>query len=80
MSKIEALLQKHFSGNYYLMQRDTYCWSDNDYTRINFSFAELLPAAKIQFLIGDIGYLFSSDVGYFDDSLGKNVFKGVLRS
>jgi hypothetical protein len=31
----------------------------------NFSFAELLPAAKIQFLIGDIGYLFSSDVGYF---------------
>jgi hypothetical protein len=34
-----------------------------------FSFAELLPAAKIQFLIGDIGYLFSSDVGYFYDSL-----------
>jgi hypothetical protein len=28
-----------------------------------------LPAAKIQFLIGDIGYLFSSDVGYFYDSL-----------
>jgi hypothetical protein len=26
----------------------------------NFSFAEPLPAAKIQFLIGDIGYLFSS--------------------
>jgi hypothetical protein len=26
----------------------------------NFSFAELLSAAKIQFLIGDIGYLFSS--------------------
>ena len=45
-----------------------------------FSFAELLPAAKIQFLIGDIGYLFSSDVRYSYDSLGKIVFKGVLRS
>jgi hypothetical protein len=33
----------------------------------NFSFAELLSAAKIQFLIGDIGYLFSSDAGYFYD-------------
>ena len=41
----------------------------------NFSFAELLPAAKIQFLIGDIGYLFSSDVGYFYDSLGKMFLK-----
>jgi hypothetical protein len=29
---------------------------------VYFSFAELLPAAKIQFLIGDIGYLFSSDI------------------
>jgi hypothetical protein len=75
MSKIEALLQKHFSGNYYLMQKDTYCWSDNDCTRIDFSFAELLPTAKIQFLIGDIGYLFSSDVGYFYDSLGKMFLK-----
>ena len=37
----------------------------------DFSFAELLPAAKIQYLIGDIGYLFSSDVGYFYDFLGK---------
>ena len=48
----------------------------------NFSFAELLPAANIQFLIGDIGYLFSSDVGYFYDSLGKLFLKdvGVLRS
>jgi hypothetical protein len=46
----------------------------------DFSFAELLPAAKIQFLIGDIGYLFSSDVGYFYDSLGKMFFRGVLRS
>ena len=36
---------------------------------LNVSFAELLPAAKIQFLIADIGYLFSSDVGYFYDSL-----------
>jgi hypothetical protein len=41
----------------------------------NFSFAELLPAAKIQFLFGDIGYLFSSDVGYFYDSLGKMFLK-----
>ena len=41
----------------------------------NFSFAELLPAAKIQFLIGDIGYLFSSDVGYFYESLGKMFLK-----
>ena len=41
----------------------------------NFSFAELLPAAKIQFLIGDIGYLFSSNVGYFVDSLGKMFLK-----
>ena len=29
---------------------------------LNFSFAELLSASKIQFLIGDIGYLFSSDI------------------
>jgi hypothetical protein len=41
----------------------------------NFSFAELLPAAKIQFLIGDIGYLLSSDVGYFYDSIGKMFLK-----
>jgi hypothetical protein len=41
----------------------------------NFSFAELLSAAKIQFLIGDIGYLFSSDAGYFYDSLGKMFLK-----
>jgi hypothetical protein len=34
---------------------------------LNFSFAELLPVAKIQFLIGDISYLFSSDVGYLYD-------------
>jgi hypothetical protein len=40
-----------------------------------FTFAELLPAAMIQFLIGDIGYLFSSDVGYFYDSLGKMFLK-----
>jgi hypothetical protein len=32
----------------------------------NFSFAELLPAAKIQFLIGDISYLFSSDIFRLD--------------
>ena len=42
---------------------------------LNFSFAELLPVAKIQFLIGDIGYLFSSDVGYLYDSLGKMFLK-----
>jgi hypothetical protein len=42
---------------------------------LNFSFAELLPAAKIQFLIGDIGYLFSSDVGYCYDSIGKMCLK-----
>ena len=41
----------------------------------NFSFAKLLPAAKIQFLFGAIGYLFSSDVGYFYDSLGKMFLK-----
>jgi hypothetical protein len=39
------------------------------------SFAELLPAAKILFLIGDIDYLFSSDVGYFYNSLGKRFLK-----
>ena len=44
------------------------------YEGLGFNFS-LLSAAKIQFLIGDIGYLFSSDVGYFYDSLGKKVLK-----
>ena len=35
------------------------------------TFAELLPATKVQFLIGDLGYLFSYDTGSFYDIFGK---------
>ena len=33
-------------------------------------FMELSPGAKLQFIIGDIGYLFSEDVGLFYDHYG----------
>ena len=34
-------------------------------------FSDLLPSIKIQFLIGDIGYHFSHDIGIFYDEVGK---------
>ena len=37
---------------------------------LNINFMELSPGAKLQFLIGDIGYLFNDDIGLFFDHYG----------
>jgi hypothetical protein len=49
------------------------------YEGLGFNFS-LLSAAKIQFLIGDIGYLFSSDVGYFYRARGSRQPQHCIKS
>lgn len=40
-----------------------------------FSFEELSPSAKLQFLVGDIGYAFNTDIGQFYDFYGMFYLK-----
>ena len=38
---------------------------------IGVDFMEQSPSAKLQFIVGDIGYVFNNDIGIFYDFIGK---------
>jgi hypothetical protein len=38
---------------------------------IGVDFMEQSPSAKLQFVVGDIGYAFNNDIGIFYDFIGK---------
>jgi hypothetical protein len=38
---------------------------------IGVDFMEQSPSAKLQFIVGDIGYAFNNDIGIFYDFIGK---------
>jgi hypothetical protein len=40
---------------------------------------EQSPSAKLQFIVGDIGYAFNNDIGIFYDFIGKCILKHVFR-
>ena len=53
---------------------------DNNRTNFDINFMELPPSAKLQFLIGDIGYLFSIDIGLFYDNYGMMFLKDCFKT
>jgi hypothetical protein len=45
---------------------------------IGVDFMEKSPSAKLQFIVGDIGYAFNNDIGIFYDFIGNNEFLLLL--
>ena len=46
---------------------------------IGVDFMELSPSAKLQFIVGDIGYAFNNDIGIFYDFIGKMYIETCFR-
>jgi hypothetical protein len=40
---------------------------------------EQSPSAKLQFIVGDIGYAFNNDIGIFYDFIGKMYIETCFR-
>jgi hypothetical protein len=40
---------------------------------------EQSPSAKLQFIVGDIGYTFNNDIGIFYDFIGKMYIEACFR-
>ena len=46
---------------------------------IGVDFMEQSPSAKLQFIVGDIGYAFNNDIGIFYDFIGKMYIETCFR-